>query len=165
MPNPFRTTKLLAEVPRLRRYARILTGDAGHADHLVQRTLARASLYDEWASESTRRAHLFAMLREMYAQEAERTPTVSERSSADAASDGVPGQSPYDSTTELVEHVRNLPLELREVLVLVAVERMSYAEIATLLHLPVATVISRLVQARERLHSTASAARSTPNAD
>jgi RNA polymerase sigma-70 factor (ECF subfamily) len=42
---------------------------------------------------------------------------------------------------------------LREVLILVAVERLSYEETATLLRVPVATVFARLVQAREALRS------------
>ena len=37
LPNP----DLVAALPRLRRYARVLTGDVHHADDLVQDTLAR----------------------------------------------------------------------------------------------------------------------------
>jgi DNA-directed RNA polymerase specialized sigma24 family protein len=44
----------------------------------------------------------------------------------------------------------------------VAVERMSYTEVAALLRLPVATVIARLSQAREALRSSASKSLSAP---
>ena len=37
LPHP----DLLAAIPRLRRYARVLTGDANRADDIVQETLAR----------------------------------------------------------------------------------------------------------------------------
>ena len=37
LPHP----DLVAAIPRLRRYARVLTGDAVRADDLVQETLAR----------------------------------------------------------------------------------------------------------------------------
>ena len=57
-----------------------------------------------------------------------------------------------------------LPLEQREVMVLVAVERLSYEEIAGLLELPTATVIARLSHAREALHASPSMPRSAPNA-
>ena len=42
MPTPFSATRLLAERPRLRRYARILTDDPERADRLVEETLSRA---------------------------------------------------------------------------------------------------------------------------
>ena len=44
-----------------------------------------------------------------------------------------------------------LPPEQREVLLLAAVEEMRYEEIATLLSVPVGTVMSRLSRAREKL--------------
>ena len=61
---PFSATELLAELPRLRRYARILTGDPEHADRLVEETLLRArQMQDVSMSESTRRTQLLALLR------------------------------------------------------------------------------------------------------
>ena len=63
----------------------------------------------------------------------------------------------------MLAQLRELPLEQREVLVLVAVERMSYVDIAALLHIPVATVISRLSQAREALRAIPPKPLSAPN--
>ena len=63
----------------------------------------------------------------------------------------------------MLAQLRELPLEQREVLVLVAVERMSYVDIAALLHMPVATVISRLSQAREALRAIPPNPLSAPN--
>ncbi len=59
-----------------------------------------------------------------------------------------------DRLQEILLPLFRLPIEQREVFVLVAVERMSYLEIATLLQVPVATVISRLLQARDALRSS-----------
>ena len=56
-----------------------------------------------------------------------------------------------------------LPPEQREVLVLVAVERLSYNDIATVLRVPVATVVARLSQAREALHEASTDSHSTPH--
>jgi RNA polymerase sigma-70 factor (ECF subfamily) len=46
-----------------------------------------------------------------------------------------------------------LPDEQREVLLLVAVEEMSYAEAASVLSIPVGTLMSRLARARATLRS------------
>jgi RNA polymerase sigma-70 factor (ECF subfamily) len=48
-------------------------------------------------------------------------------------------------------HARVAPIEEREVLILVVVERLSYADIASLLGVPIETVMSTLARARARL--------------
>ena len=54
-----------------------------------------------------------------------------------------------------VERVRaaieELPADFREVIVLREIEGLSYKEIATVVHMPIGTVMSRLAQGRERL--------------
>jgi RNA polymerase sigma-70 factor (ECF subfamily) len=46
-----------------------------------------------------------------------------------------------------------LPIEFREVMVMRELEELSYKEIATIVDLPIGTVMSRLARARKRLHS------------
>ena len=49
--------------------------------------------------------------------------------------------------------IRRLPPDQREVLLLVALEDMSYAEAAATLEIPIGTVMSRLARAREKLRA------------
>ena len=46
-----------------------------------------------------------------------------------------------------------LPVEQKEVLLLVALEDMAYADVATALGIPIGTVMSRLSRGRERLRA------------
>jgi len=54
----------------------------------------------------------------------------------------------------LAQSVNELPVALREVIVLREVEEMSYQEIATVQGVPIGTVMSRLSRARTRLQQT-----------
>ena len=148
---PFSATDLLAELPRLRRYARILTDDPEHADRLVEEALLRFRR-QHGESGSARRTQLLALLRSV---SAEQTAPGTGRATAP--------ESLPDRATDMLAQLHALPLEQREVLVLVAVERMSYPDIAALLHLPVATVIARLSHAREALRSSSPSPLSAPN--
>ncbi len=69
---------IVAEIPRLRRYARALTGDAAAADDLVQDCLERAwSRFRLWRRGSNLRAWLFTIMHNVHAnalRKAQRRP-------------------------------------------------------------------------------------------
>ncbi len=162
---PFHSDDLLAALPRLRRYARFLTDDPARADDMVEETLIRARrLQDEPPSGTAPGIRLFSMLRTVYADQfapgRKRSlplpiPARDSGPSAGTNSTGPTTESNMEPADELRAQLFRLPIDEREVLVLVAVERMSYGEIAALLAVPVATVFARLVQAREGLRSIA----------
>jgi RNA polymerase sigma-70 factor (ECF subfamily) len=169
---PFSATDLLAELPRLRRYARIFTDDSERADRLVEETLLRSrQIHCESASESNPTIQLLALLRAISAEQIapstrRETPPrapFAGRANSNANPCGSAGPSIPDRGAQMLAQLRELPLEQREVLMLVAVERMSYGDIAALFHVPVATVISRLSQAREALRSIPPKPLSAPN--
>ena len=62
-----------------------------------------------------------------------------------------PTQSDLLEVMDLESALRQVPEEQRQILLLVALEEMSYADIAALLGIPVGTVMSRLSRGRERL--------------
>ncbi|MBU6484506.1 MAG: sigma-70 family RNA polymerase sigma factor [Betaproteobacteria bacterium] len=169
LPEP----DLLAAIPRLRRYARVLTGDATRADDLVQETLARAwEKRRLWAVGSDLRAWMFTIMHNVFVNQLALAARDAQNVSIDADGDGKEAwQLPVRATQQLhvelhevLRELSRLPIEQREVLVLAAIEEMSYAEIATVLAIPVGTVMSRLSRARERLRRLVSDAPGTPGA-
>jgi len=56
-----------------------------------------------------------------------------------------------ETQTAVREHLRNLPVEYRAVVVLREVEELAYDEIATILQIPIGTVQSRLNRGRRLL--------------
>jgi len=156
LPNP----DLVAALPRLRRYARVLTGDSHRADDLVQDTLARAWAKRRlWRPGSDLRAWLFSIMHNVHVNQL----SLRRRERAHVSLDADDGQAvdselavramqlSHVEVNEMLTQIERLPADQREVLVLAAVEGLSYREIATLLHVPVGTVMSRLSRARERL--------------
>ena len=156
LPHP----DLLAAIPRLRRYARVLTGDAARADDLVQETLARGwEKRRLWAAGTDLRAWLFTIMHNVFVNQRATSMREAQNVSLDAESDSgaawqLPVRAPQQAHVELMEvlrELRRLPPEQREVLVLAAIEELHYEEIAVVLSIPVGTVMSRLSRAREKL--------------
>ena len=156
LPHP----DLLAAIPRLRRYARVLTGDANRADDLVQDTLARAwEKRRLWAAGSDLRAWLFTIMHNVFVNQRALARRDQMQVSLDAGGEGgeawqIPvraAQYTRVELAELVQHVGRLPVDQREVLLLAAVEELRYEEIAVALSIPIGTVMSRLSRARSKL--------------
>jgi RNA polymerase sigma-70 factor, ECF subfamily len=141
-------------IPRLRRYARALTGERGAADDLVQDTLERAWIKRHlWRRGSDLRAWLFTVMHNVYVNQLR-----SRAAGATVYVDDDTADSPVRPTQMDMLEVRDidtalsrLPVEQRQVLLLIALERMSYDETARTLGIPIGTVMSRLSRARERL--------------
>jgi RNA polymerase sigma factor (sigma-70 family) len=144
---------LLAELPRLRRYARALVGERAAADDLVQDTLERAwSRVTQWRPGSDLRTWLFAIMHNLRVDQLRRTSVSIQ--SCDAEDLDLPTRATQTDCIELrdlVAALERLPEEQRSVLTLVALEDMRYADIAATLGIPLGTVMSRLARGRERL--------------
>jgi RNA polymerase sigma-70 factor (ECF subfamily) len=164
MLTPFSSNDLVTAIPGLRRYARLLVADPVRADAMVEETLRRArEVSGATRSGKTATIRLLSLLRSVCADQiAQGQPDLpppplppAETPSAGAGSiKGRRGPNPLRAE-EPLKQLCGLPVEQREVLVLVAVERMSYEDVAILLDVPVATVLSRLTQARELLRAGA----------
>jgi RNA polymerase sigma-70 factor (ECF subfamily) len=141
-------------IPRLRRYARALAGERMAADDLVQDTLERAwSKLHLYRRGTDLRAWLFTVMHNVYVNQVRAArPTVPldeempETFQPARESDGL-------MLRDLDVSIRKLPPDQREVLLLVALEDMSYDETASTLGIPIGTVMSRLSRAREKLRA------------
>jgi RNA polymerase sigma-70 factor (ECF subfamily) len=134
-----------AALPRLRRYARVLAGALPEADDLLLDTLDHARAAP--APFESLRARLFALMHERYMR---REPL--SRARPDSASRPSEAAEPAELSGVLADFAQ-LPVEEREVLLLAAVEQMSYVEIAAVLGVPTGTVAARLKRARERMRA------------
>lgn len=147
---------LIPLLPRLRRLARALAGQAADADDLVQivleRALARAA---QWRPDAALDRWVFAIARNAWRDELRArgrsqhlfAPEEAGEMAADRA-----GAQPAQQL-ELAMALAALPPDHREVVALVLVEGMSYGEAAELLEVPVGTVTSRLARARATLQA------------
>ena len=145
---------IVACIPSLRRYARGLVSDPARADDLVQDTLERAwSRFYLWQRRGEIRAWMFGIMHNQFIDGVRARRSRPE----DSAGDDLPEvaqratQSDRIGVRDLDRLLQRLPAEQREVMLLIAVEEMTYAEAAIALVVPIGTVMSRLARGREKL--------------
>ena len=147
--------QLLTWVPRLRRYARALSGNRDDADDLVQDTLERAlSRSSLWRGVADMRAWLFGIMHNLHVDGVRRPKLHMLTMDDDMPEVPVaPTQGERLAVLDLQSALDQLPIEQKEVLLLVGLEDMSYADAALTLGVPIGTVMSRLSRGRERLRA------------
>ena len=146
--------EVISWLPQLRRYARALTGDRAWADDLVQDTAERALA--RWAAfrpNSNLRAWLLTILRHLYIDQlrGRREIAVDDESAPWRNLEAPHGEVDGLVLRDLQRALYCLPVEQREVMLLVCVEDMSYQEASVVLNVPAGTVMSRLSRAREHM--------------
>jgi RNA polymerase sigma-70 factor (ECF subfamily) len=140
-------------IPRLRRYARALVGDRYVADDLVQDTLERAwNKYYLWRPGSDLRAWLFTIMHNVFVNQARRRRYESEELTDETPAAAVRATQGDQLELRDVDRVlSSISPEQREVVLLVAVEQLTYDEVSRVLDVPIGTVMSRLSRGRERM--------------
>jgi RNA polymerase sigma-70 factor (ECF subfamily) len=146
---------LEAEIPRLRRYARALTRDPSRADDLVQDCLCRAlRKADLWERGTDLRAWLFTILHHLnvnFIRQAVREGQTVPAEDVEPILTVQPSQSAAVQLRDLDRAIGQLPEEQRQILLLTALEGLSYDQVAIILNVAVGTVRSRLSRGREAL--------------
>ncbi len=157
-PTPFDQVRgQLGELlPRLRRFARVITRNVQDADDLVQvsveKALARAA---QWRPESRLDSWMFGIMKNAWIDEI-RSRRRRERVHAPEEAGlavGDTSANARDIALSVQAAMSRLPEEQRLAVGLVLVEGLSYKEASDVLGIPVGTLTSRLARGREALQA------------
>jgi RNA polymerase sigma factor (sigma-70 family) len=140
-------------------YARWLSRNDADAEDVVQDACVRAMRFLPSLREDDARPWLLAIVRNAWYSRIARRAGVAERvpfeatrlDPADGALDPEAQLLQQHTVSCVREAIERLPPDFREVLVLREFEEMSYKEIASVVGVPIGTVMSRLARARDRL--------------
>ena len=145
---------VVKEMPYLRALAIAMTGNRVLAEDLVQETLVKAwSHHDSFEEGTNLRGWLVTILRNTYFTEYRKHQReVQDSEGVFASRIGVDGgQQIKVEMNQVQAAIGRLPEDQREVLMMTAVQELTYEEASALLNLPMGTVKSRLNCARARL--------------
>jgi len=165
--------QLIAVLPRLRRFARGLTGSAVEADDLVQAACERALARQHQFQEGTRfDSWMFRIVQTIWIDQIRARDVrkedgeIAERLGSDEPVRRVEARLALDEVRRAVDR---LPPDQRAALLLVTVEGLSYKEAAEVTRVPVGTIMSRLARARialqQQLEAGGGMRRSTKDAE
>ena len=158
----------LVNIDGLYSYAMVLTRNQADAEDLVQETYVRAIReLGSLRTGSNLNAWLFTILRNVWLNQMRKWrfgPQFVEIADCHGIADaiGQPSKDAHDIYLNKMETMRvqgaiqQLPIELREIIMLREYEELSYREIASTLGCPAGTVMSRLARARKRLRTVLS---------
>ncbi|WP_299815851.1 sigma-70 family RNA polymerase sigma factor [uncultured Roseibium sp.] len=145
---------LVASIPRLRAFARSISGNRDRADDLVQETLAKAIANKDKFTEGTNlTAWLITILRNQYYSVGRKMQReVADPDGEHAASlESKPQQNGHLEMRDFLSALQVLPDDQREALILIGASGFSYEEAAEILGVKIGTVKSRVSRARLRL--------------
>lgn len=149
--------ELVSLLPRLRRFAYGLTGDAHAADDLVQAGCLKAiERWHQWQAGTSLASWMFRILQttwldEYRTRQRQRTDADSDALEAVVGEDGRVVVEARSDARAVRRLIAELPEEQRVVLMMVTVDGLSYKEVAEALGVPQGTVMSRLARARGKL--------------
>jgi RNA polymerase sigma-70 factor (ECF subfamily) len=146
-------------LPRLWRFALRLTGDRHDAEDLVQRACVRAlERQHQFRPGTSTLSWLFSIVYSIWLNEVRAQQTRlhgrihwSEELVETVPDPTSPSPETYTLHRQIINAVERLPDAQRAVMLLVAVEGLSYREAAVALDVPVGTVMSRLARARQTI--------------
>ncbi len=148
--------QLAGLLPRLRRFARVITRNVADADDLVQVALEKAlTRADQWRPGSRMDSWMFGIMKNAWIDEI-RARRRRERVHAPEEAGATVGDrsaAARDIAMSVQAAMARLPEEQRLAIALVLVEGLSYKDAAEALGIPMGTLTSRLARGREALQA------------
>lgn len=144
-------------LPRLRRFAWVLSRDAVESDDLVQTTIEKClAKQDHWQAGTRLDSWMYRIMRNTWIDEtrfrARRRQTTGAQAEAEAIADPLIAEPETRLQALSVEAaVAELPPEQREVVALVLIDGLAYRDASAVLGIPIGTLTSRLSRARAAL--------------
>jgi RNA polymerase sigma-70 factor (ECF subfamily) len=148
--------QLAQHIPRLRRFARALTRSRADADDLVQSTLERAlTCLKQWEAGTRLDSWLYRIAQNLWIDQCRAARLRGFTEGTDAmefiGEDGRELNERQLMIRDAMRALATLPEEQQAVLTLVSIEGLPYAEAASVLGVPIGTVMSRLARARRAI--------------
>ena len=141
-------------LPELRAFARFLAGDRSAADDLVQEAVVRAlAALHQFQPGTSLKAWAFTILRNAFYEQRRRRKreTAVLDQGLDEPRSAAPVQDERSQIKDLQDLIWTLPPLLREALILIGAQEMTYEEAALVCNVPVGTMKARLSRARVAL--------------
>lgn len=141
-------------LPDLRAFARFLLRDRASADDLVQDALVRAlGALEQFQAGTNLKAWLFTILRNAFYEQTRRRKREVRVLEAQSASPerAEPAQDARSALEDLDRLIWTLPPLLREALILVGAQELTYEEAALVCNVPVGTLKARVSRGRAAL--------------
>ena len=157
-PTPFDEvrTQLGGMLPRLRRFARVITRSAQDADDLVQTAVEKALVHaDQWRPGSRLDSWMFGIMKNSWIDEIRARRRRDKVHAPEEAGEQVGDSSAAarDTVLSVAAAMNHLPEEQRLAVALVLIEGLSYKEAAIVMGVPIGTVTSRLARGRTTLQA------------
>jgi RNA polymerase sigma-70 factor, ECF subfamily len=151
--------RLVELMPRLRRFALVMTGDLDQADDLVQETCMRAlGRVTQWQPGTRLDSWMYRIAQNIWLDRmrARKVRGVGVSLEAAEAISGSDGRNVVESRLDLASvgaAMAELPDDQRALVALVCIDGLSYKEAAEITGAPIGTVMSRLARARRELYA------------
>ncbi|KQV30702.1 RNA polymerase subunit sigma-70 [Rhizobium sp. Root1203] len=148
---------LVGLLPRLRRFAMTLAGDAAGADELVQAACQRAiGKSNQWQGEGRLESRVYTLLRQQWTDDSrKRKPHAAPRTNVTDIRNAVRDRTSALDSDAIHQMIAEMPEGIASVFLLVAVEGHTYQQAADIMGVAATIIASQLALAKAHFASLA----------